>query len=302
MLAHNTARSTNAQSRFYIEFKDLAEKEGHCVRSVNANLGNTEDEDEFTMNAHKLLSVRDMTFAEFTEVEQRIMSNTATESDKFAVYKHKYKRAWGIDVVTEDFIRDNGTNIFSSSVHMAMRILFPDMFYTDNCDVNAPQQMLKISVFEELMSILGFKHVFDTRSVELESTRAAILRSSLFADYTNNVMLFTNRKKAAKQLWTNKNIIDNVRTVFSAFGMKIVSTRERETRYNVCTVTHRYTIDQDKARHLASLINLRRGNAVCANEDAQRFLDSVGYGEYADNITTNTHTNVVCSIEPMNDI
>ena len=236
-----------------------------------------------------LLACADLTEHEFQIIHSRVCSNMASEDDKWLHYRHLYKAKWGIDLISQAFVDEHGTNPGSAKVHLCMRLLFPHMRVIDCGSVRHSTTLLQVALISQVLAAMGWAHPFDVdKSVLADEAKAALLQTDMFKNYANNIRLFDPRAKPTKT-WNNKAIVDSISLVLGACGMGVESTASRTQLDGQRVRTYQYNIAKDSAEMMASLVNLKRRNATsltCAQPGALTFLEATGFGQYSDLVVT----------------
>ena len=122
VVTHDEAERYNALSRFFFDFRDLAESAGHVVitETLSSSVESTLMDDvtvTVSVKAQRLVAAPDVTTEEqLEELRGRIYKNQASEDDKWTYYRHSYKQGWGIDIVTTEFVEENGTQALAHLV------------------------------------------------------------------------------------------------------------------------------------------------------------------------------------------
>lgn len=289
--AHNEARRVNAEHRFYLEFKELAEKEGHKLEVFDTERGPKRyaPEQNEKLKAYWLIHGHDLSDEEFAAMHEHVCASNATGIDKWLCYKHQYKAAWGIDNVSPEFVEANGTEMSCDKLHMCMRILFPYMMYKDHAAPAERIWAMKIAYVNEVLRAIGWQHMFDSSAAVLDDFKDRLLKTEMFTHYSKNIQLFDTRGKADKHEWSNHDIRKSLDIILGSAGIGVISTELRCTdndgkRYRKYT----YYIDQEQATRMANLINLKRRSAICLVPGAAEFLNAKGYGAWSDAVDAMT--------------
>ena len=278
-IAHATAREHNGQSRFFLEFKRLAEGEGHHV-TVDARMETEVNVVELAPTGERrdmLLTLPDLTDEEFADVNGRVVSNCASTRDKWLHFRHCYKAAWGISTITPGFVEEFGTGVGCPRVHLCMRILYPDMRVKAYAAPTHSALVIKAALISQVLTACGWSHPFDHgKTVLFEDVKEAVLQTDCFRDYTRHSRLFSGKAGKAKDWSVVKNLTESLRMILGAARIELKSTSSGKVARK-----YTYSIGESEARTAAALINLKRGQRVCGHQSAQDFLDSVGFGQLA---------------------
>ncbi len=293
--AHNEARRLNGSARFFQEFRSIAEEQGHRVtieRPADANAATGTEtaapNKDIGTQARALLSYADLTEEEYEAVQKRIYENEASSDDKWLAYKHMYKKAWGIDRITPEFVDAHGTGTRNGRVHLCMQLLYPSLRPTNIEAPREAQTLLKVGLITQVMDALGWEHPFDygKPAVSYEDAKERLLSTDCFQKYKQNIRLFETRAKAERPGWTPKDVGDALRTILGAAGVSVASASQQHRGEGGRVRTYAYSIDEEKAKETAALVNLRaRGMArddaeLCAG--ANEVLAGVGYGRWGE--------------------
>ena len=292
--AHNDARRINAQHRFFMEFKDLVTGEGHRVivaedEAAPIRPAPDEPEPQPGYKAARLLETRDLTDEEFDAVHARVCQSDASEDDKWEDYRYIYMASWGVDRLDTGFVEANGTQTGSKSVHMCMRLLFPSTALKPYAALRESCQVLQAGLIQQTLDALGFHHPFNiVATISTDDARAAVLRTDMFRNYNQNICVFDTLAKRNKTWRTVKDLTNTLQTILAPAGIKLVSSSKQLRVHGKQKRVYAYSIDPEQARHVASLVNLKlRANpkeSTC--RQAQQFLGSVGFGQWAHLVDT----------------
>ena len=165
----------------------------------------------------RLMHSPDISDEQFCDINKRV----ATAEECWAMYKHQYKVSWSIQLVSHQFIKDNGNQLVGSSMKILSKMLFPkivrsqlllqpslQLLYGDPCDYHETglslqaAYLVKAELISEVMSCLGFKHPFDVEHkvpqeelivLEGKTNLSKLMSTKFFADYNNNIKLFSDR-------------------------------------------------------------------------------------------------------------
>lgn len=117
LLAANSARIYNAQTRFFAELKALLEQTGHVVRVEALEWRDFDMTDIDVEDARqKLLQASDITQEEYGDMVNKRVRGQSGQDDKWAVARHMYKHVWGIRTITEEFMSANGVRAGNNQV------------------------------------------------------------------------------------------------------------------------------------------------------------------------------------------
>jgi hypothetical protein len=229
----------------------------------------------------KILAGSEATMERAREVEARVLSNEASEEDKWSYYAFEYMRGWGLDRLDESFLKTNGIKSFSTEVALLIGALYPSLLEPATAEdaVGARFSALQMSLIRELVQALGFASPFDIahRIPDLMALWEPRLKDiALFRDYRNSAKLFTSSVKRGP--WTLLSLSKSVGMVLRAVGLKLEAVNPKTTRWSGKKVTtYSYRMSPLSVAHMQELVRLRlrgcpRRLAACANEHARALM------------------------------
>ena len=220
------------------------------------------------------------------ELQKRIMGNEATEADKWADFKHRYKSGWAVDRVDEPFLRRNGVQPTSSEVQQLVRVLYPPLCQgSADASVAARASLLKAPLIRDVIDALGLKSPFDTET-EIKDLPAVWEKGlkgvEMFRDYPRTAKLFTSAGRTSE--WTVNTISKALGMVLGSVGLSLDSKSKRVQRKGEKTIIYVYKVNPDKAARMLELVRLKmRGSeyrAATPNAHARELLLRDEYPKY----------------------
>ena len=301
VIAANDAMYLNSQAAFYRAFKTLAEAEGHIVTRSQECIVEFNKVASRSSKAKHLIEDTDMTYKEFLEVYGKVVNRQATEEEHWAVYKHQYKLSWGIDLVSEQFVTDNGSELAGSDMQVMSQLLYASDYQEDGLPLRAAY-LVKAELIFEVLSCLGFKHPFDVEHkvpqeqllvLQGKTNVSRLMSTKVFADYNNNITLFSDRAVTAKD-WTKlRNVTDTLKLLLKAAAITFTPTGSRQIQTDGKRVRQTvFGLDKEETERIAELVRLRMGHRgksaseSCSSSEALEYLRSLKMKHYGDLITT----------------
>lgn len=287
--AHNNARRLNSQSRFYNEFADIAESQGHLVSYdlVDNDGGPRKSKVQWrpmNINAKKLVETDMIDEDEFLSIEDRIYRCRASEDDKWKSYKHKYMRSWGIDTVDETFVLENGTEISNVAVKLLIKNTFDVALLFDAENPSEEKLYVVRTVLSDIMRVMGWEHPFHVGKVVcVDEKKEELLQIPFFKEYDRFIKIF-NPWAEIHTVWDHLTMFSALETVFRSIGIGIVSERKRKQIKKVKHTSYWYSLNSDSCNKMASLVNLRireKSGLKPSNSAAGDYLRQVGFGRFA---------------------
>lgn len=267
VLSYAYAERHNSKFQFFKDFCNLVTKAGHCVRILDRVKPPPRPKGpRDSILASKLLEASDLLYDEYQDLLTRVYTNTASEEDKWAHYKHCYKEGWGIDIVTKEFVEKHGTNTRSPEVAQLMRMLLPVTHFMDpdNPDLSTGGQncLIRARLINDVLDALGLRSPFDTETVItdlMDVWEKKLKHTDMFKDYKTNKKLFNNRNKS-KDEWTPHSIVMALKTTFGSIGLSLnavtIKTGGRASRVN----EHTYSLKTDSVANMLELCKLKLRN------------------------------------------
>ena len=241
----------------------------------------------------RLLHSPDISDEQFCDISKRV----ATAEECWAMYKHQYKVGWSIQLVSNQFIKDNGNQLMGSSMKILFQMLFPKILVSEsNMQIRnqlllrpLPQSpygnpydyhedplslqaayLVKAELISEVLSCLGFKHPFDVEHrvlqeellvLEGKTNMSRLMSTKFFADYNNNIKFFSDRAVIAKD-WTKlRNVTDTLKLLLKAAAITFTPTGSRQIQTNGKRVRQTvFGIDEEETERIAELVRLRMGH------------------------------------------
>ena len=114
LLAANSARQYNSQTRFFAELQDLLQQTGHRVQVESSGIDMPVSDKKHAKE--QLLRARDVDDDEFGFLMNKMVRRQCPEDDKWVVSRHIYKHVWGLRTVSEEFVDANGVGNGSQQV------------------------------------------------------------------------------------------------------------------------------------------------------------------------------------------
>lgn len=223
-----------------------------------------------------LLSLPDLEQEEFAAVHSRVLANRATCNDKWADYRHLYKRRWGIDKISEDFISEQGTRPGSDHIDLCMKLLWPHICLRDFTSSTQSKQLNKLPVIKQVMEAIGWNSPFDPKPVKLDNIRSPLLETDVFKHYAKNIKLFNPRAIEHKDWAKSTAIRMTLQTVLGAGGIIVKIKLARSGKGKSQKRFYEYSIDQANALMKATLTNLTARSAPsCENIHAAEYLERI---------------------------
>jgi hypothetical protein len=190
----------------------------------------------------------------------RVLEKDASEDDKWAYYLHRYKLGWGIDVVTPDFVAENGTETRSPKVVQLMRILFPALHVVPDTSTAGREGLLRAPLIQQTIAALGFRSPFDTEHVVpnlMACWRDSLVTTEMFQKYKDTKRLFHNSRPHVPG-WDAAKVVKAINMVLGAVGLRIVVCNTTRTRAaGSRTRLSSYTLDADAVATMVELVKLK---------------------------------------------
>lgn len=283
---HNDVRRLNSNARFYTEFKEIAESQGHKVMcssmTARPSMQRNGALKHTSVKADRLVTCRDLDEAQYEEIFNRLCRNEASEDDKYEEYKHRYKKNWGIDIVPAKFVETYGVDVKCNAINLNMMMLFDGILFRDDEMPNMKEATLQMRFLNEILQALGWHSVFDVDNpVPADVAHAMLSKTEMYRNYDKNIKVFNARAEPHKEL-TSKAIIDSLKMIFATFGIDVISISKQKRVDGQRIRSYEYVIQKKKALETAHLINLRMRFKKCSEgSQAESFLRSAGYGPHA---------------------
>lgn len=293
-MAHNEARFLNGQGRFYYEFQDLAESQGHTVACKNIHESvatpKRDKSKPLTVNATILTDTPDISEAKFQSIDRRIKTCTASEDDKKKSYKHLYKKSWGIDIIDTAFVNQFGTNQSDPAIKSCIKYIFSDAVLRDFEHPNVEKMFVQHKIIDEVLKAMGWSHIFDVdRWVEADAAKDALMKLEFFRQYEKYIKVFSPRATIHKD-WNIQHITESLNIVFASIGCTIRSQSKQKRVGATRKRLYEYAIDSRTAIKTASLVNLRirsRQDSMCPLLSS--YLQSAQFGEFSKYVLPELH-------------
>jgi hypothetical protein len=290
-LSYAKADEYNARFQFFKDFCELATQAGHKVNVTQRVKPPPlpKGERDTSIQASKLLTAPDLSDDDYDDVVTRIYTNSASEEDKWAYYKHCYKEGWGIDIVTKEFVEKHKTLTRSPHVSQLMRMLLPVHHFVDpdNPDVSVEGQnaLNRAKLINDVIEALGLRSPFDTETVItdlMDIWEKKLKHTDMFKNYEDNKLLFNNRNKS-KAEWTQQSIVKALSPVFGYIGLSLDIETKKVGRKGSQKNERKYAINPDQVATMIELcaLKLRNKDYTIVNQHAHDLLSKcllVQYG------------------------
>jgi hypothetical protein len=324
VLSYAKAEEHNASFQFFKGFADLAEMAGHevvVVRKMVKGSKIPKNEHNTPYARQMLIGARDMSTDEYGDVQKLVLSNNATENDKWDVYKYEYKRNAGIDKVSDEFMDVYGTRLTCPKLLMLTRVLLPlnSFWHTDtkhsdnnsddieNIDVNVELKgaALRATLVTEVLEALGMKSPFDTETVIpdlMQLWTSTIKHTKMFRNYAEYKSLF-NSCRPSKCDWDLNSIVKAVNMVLGSAGIAIAKLkREQKVINGIWVSTYKYSLDKEKVQLMMELFKMKsiRFNLVSTNQHANERIESYQLRLFGDLVSA-TQSDGVCMFVDADD-
>jgi hypothetical protein len=260
----------NANGNFLRTFGLQAQASGHKVVTQRVVTSRPEGVTD-TCCAERMISA--MPFAsmdEYEEIMERMKSMDASEEDKWRVYTAGYKRAWCIDKIDAEFLKEHGTYADAFKVTMLCRILAVDKNDGGWKDTSMSKQcnVLKVPYIIDTIKALGLSSPFDTKLVinDLwELFKNSLLPTPFFKGYIHTAPLFNKCTRGMNGEWDLKKTVKAVNMVLGAAGLGLVGKRSRAKKTTEASTTDAgerapeftYKMDVTKVDKMMELVKLR---------------------------------------------
>lgn len=256
VIAANRARYVNGQSRFIAEMIQLLNEQGHKAYVVRAEPIKKKDDEEaiLSMTKQKLLTMAPVKKIEWEKIKLRIDTAKASEEDKWQDLVNAYCAAWGIKLVTSDFLEKHGIECGSSAVKHVLELLAPSHSTDPVGNYERDTFPVMNGVLKEVTEALGLKSIVDYETVfVLEDRWDALMKTSLFTERKNTYKLFNRRPPVVEGAYTIRQITDTLKSVFKACGI-CYATKGRDQTKNA---RHCYTLTKESCEESLELAFMR---------------------------------------------
>jgi len=191
--------------------------------------------------------------AENVDVEQLLAQ---TEANQHVEYRRRYKRAWGLRLITREFVASVGTKISCDKADVIRAVLDPT--HPDWC-ITADVR-LRAEHVREILTALGLKGPFDTETVV--TSLEPLKDTHVFRAWRHASRVFDRRAKP-KDEWDAKALADATRTVLGAAGLCLhaVTKKPRGPDGKQRRVRN-WTLDADAVAKMSDLVALREGKGA----------------------------------------
>ena len=280
--AHNDAVKLNSQGRFFMEFEDIANSQGHQVsyrKSQVTDKNNSPTKQSLHVKADHLINSSIIDDDTFAEIDQRVRNNTASEDDKWKHYKYLYMKGWGIKHIDKNFVDSFGTAVTSVKIKSCMQFIFKKPFLYDWEDPIDQKYIVQHTFLKEVLKALGWDHPFHiNKEIDEESLKARLPGTKMYKDFNKNIRVFSERVETRFE-WTPKKIKDSLDIILGSIGLSVCSKATQKQIKGQRDRSYSYSIDKKQAAITASLINLRnRFQSTPLQHSITPFLAEVQFG------------------------
>jgi hypothetical protein len=290
------AERYNAQADYLHCFAELAEAAGHevTVDRIVAPPMVAAPTEPGGITVSKMLAAEATPIEDDEEHEQirgRVLSNVASEEDKWRMYVASYKAGWGVDRIDAEFLEAVGTQPGSPAARLLARVLCPSLRRTAGAAgacLAEQAGVFKVVLVAETIAALGLRSPFDdeTQVPDLMATfEASLSQTPMFREYNQNARLFRQGVGGVHDGWDLKKVSKAVNMVLGAVGLKLRATkRERSAGKGGARKlrTTEYRLEPERVAEMVELVKLRlRTNGhVPENEHARARLGACELPKY----------------------
>jgi hypothetical protein len=189
----------------------------------------------------KILNSEDIDEYEFKIINKNILSNIASEKDKFKYHKYKFKQFWNLEKVDK-----NDFNLYFRSEYIYVRLLtLLNKKITNNNEYNDYDVNKKIVIIENIIKTIGFDlnklDIKIPREQYYENIKLLMNIDNIFKkDYDNIRILFGKDKHKLKDNLKGQSISKLLNGFFDDFGLKIINkkTCKKINKINTYSTTY----------------------------------------------------------------
>ncbi|KAJ3041594.1 hypothetical protein HDV00_009071 [Rhizophlyctis rosea] len=224
--------SENGRGSYHAPYGRLANVRGHgCERwSKGPSVVAQDGQKPLSKKGQMLLSIAPVNDEDLARIKSRIASNRATEREKWQDYVTAYRRAWGIQHVTEQFIRDWGTRCGSEAVNLVFACLIPQRWAAKGVGNIARDRFpVKVRVLSELVAALGLRHILDYETTfDVEARREQLMETAPFREWDHTYKLFRPQCKRTEEGFSTRHHTDTIRGVLGVCELVMKGYRDRK--------------------------------------------------------------------------
>lgn len=234
--------------------------------------------------------------------EERVKGSSA--ADDWIEYKQNYKVWWGIDMIDEAFLDDNGVEPDSREVKLLMCILYPPKEASDvlghvtSVQSNSKENRRAVLV-QETLNALGFKSPFDVDNTihDLLAVWHKTLRNThMFAQYLTHAPLFGGGQidelspLCAKPEATNRSMTANVvvkmlNMVLRSCGLHLTIKRRQRGKGVARVSCSTYSMSTTCVARMVELVKLQGCERPAHSEHAAAMIAACELPNYGHLIT-----------------
>jgi hypothetical protein len=296
VMATVEAEEINAKSNFLHDFAAIAEEAGHLFvvdRIVSVAKPKEKAVGETALRLMSCLPYDSE--VELEDARSRILSNAASEDDKWRIYAAAYRAGWGVDRVDEAFVSANGTQLGSSEAKLLARVICPALrsASADLC-LAEKTSIFKAGHVEDVVRALGLKSPFDVETTVpdlMAAFDATVKHTAMFRQYRDAARLFKARQGELSGEWDARKVSKAINMVLGSVGLNFgpsdqASTGSGATRKKTAV---NYRMDPGSVENMLQLVKMRLGmhlsnastaSAEVANEHAKAAIELCALTKY----------------------
>ena len=291
VMAFVEAERHNAHSGFIREFASQAIELGHAVTFERVKRVAVEKPETKQQTIALMLSVAPVeSQEELDAIKGRIMSNEATDVDKWRHYTESYKRSWGIDRLDEMFLEANGTDAGRNAAKMMARVLCPELRRNANDDISVAEKsaIMKVVIADEVVKGLGLKSPLDCET-EIKDLKAlydtSLCHLDIFKEYNKYSSLFRDGSGGVEGTWCMNKISKAINMILHFIGVRLEGKTKQTTKKQkeegqparITITTHKLVVGD-----MTELLKLRLRGSGCVpeNDHARKALEECQMTKY----------------------
>ena len=198
----------------------------------------------------KIINVKDIDIDEFNTIQFKILNNLASEEDKFAMTKYKFKNFWDLKKVDKNLLE-----LYFRCEQILNNLLFlMDKPIKNAIEFIDPNMKKKALVIKNIISTLGF----DLTKLDLkipnekyyENVKKLFEETNEFKkNYADIRILFGKDKHELKDNLKGSSLVKLLNGFLMDFGLEVNYKHSTKKINNITTVVYFYSININKRYH-----------------------------------------------------
>jgi len=168
-----------------------------------------------------ILNTKDIDDLTYTILLKKQQRSEATKDDKKQILKHSYKKAFGVDRLNEDILKNFDKSNVESFTH-----LIDDLNIKKSTDLHTVEKLNRVSFVRKLINDLGFNNMFDNTTYINKETLELKMTAILSGMNIKNTNILFDLSDKNKTIENTKQFLGYINTILNKYYLHLKNSQK----------------------------------------------------------------------------